>query len=129
MKRNLRIFKFGGTSVGDARRISKAVDIVCDAAKESRVVVVVSAMEGVTNTLVQAASCAITSNKRRADPPVEGPIYSGCSVSCHMVLRISNSEPSRAMSATEGREISGGVMKRCVSPPPMSTYANATRPL
>lgn len=58
MKRNLRIFKFGGTSVGDARRISRAVEIISDAAKESRVVVVVSAMEGVTNKLVQAASSA-----------------------------------------------------------------------
>jgi aspartokinase/homoserine dehydrogenase 1 len=54
-KKPLRIMKFGGTSVGDATRIRKVVEIVRDAAGESEVVVVVSAMSGVTNRLVEAA--------------------------------------------------------------------------
>lgn len=52
----LRVVKFGGTSVGDAPRIRKVVEIVRDAARESDLVVVVSAMSGVTNKLVEAAA-------------------------------------------------------------------------
>jgi aspartokinase/homoserine dehydrogenase 1 len=56
VKRPLRVVKFGGTSVGDAPRIRKVVEIVRDAARESDLVVVVSAMSGVTNKLVEAAA-------------------------------------------------------------------------
>ena len=52
----MRIVKFGGTSVGDAPRIRKVVEIIRGAARESDLVVVVSAMSGVTNKLVEAAS-------------------------------------------------------------------------
>ncbi len=47
--------KFGGTSVGDASSIKKVVDIIRDAARASDLVVVVSAMSGVTNQLIDAA--------------------------------------------------------------------------
>lgn len=52
----LQIYKFGGTSLGDADRIRNAARIV--RACSSPVVVVVSAMGGITNRLVQAASLA-----------------------------------------------------------------------
>lgn len=52
----LRVMKFGGTSVGDAACICRVVEIVRAASRESEVVVVVSAMSGVTNKLVEAAS-------------------------------------------------------------------------
>jgi aspartate kinase len=48
--------KFGGTSVGDASCIGRVVEIIRTASRESDVVVVVSAMSGVTNRLVAAAS-------------------------------------------------------------------------
>src|SRR5215470_11590791 len=51
----LQVMKFGGTSVGDADCIQRAAEIVAKAATENRVVVVVSAMSGVTNRLVAAA--------------------------------------------------------------------------
>jgi bifunctional aspartokinase / homoserine dehydrogenase 1 len=54
-KKPLRVMKFGGTSVGDASCIERVVDIVRDASRESDLVVVVSAMNGVTNQLVEAA--------------------------------------------------------------------------
>jgi aspartate kinase len=54
-KKPLRIMKFGGTSVGDASSIEKVVDIIRDAARESDLVVVVSAMSGVTSQLIDAA--------------------------------------------------------------------------
>jgi aspartate kinase len=55
MSRPLQVMKFGGTSVGSAERIRKAAEIVVAAAREKEIVVVVSAMAGVTNSLVQAA--------------------------------------------------------------------------
>lgn len=51
----LRILKFGGTSVGDACAIRKTIRIIEDAAASGNVIVVVSAMSGVTNQLIQAA--------------------------------------------------------------------------
>src|SRR5580704_14771964 len=63
VKKPLRIMKFGGTSVGDATRIRKVVEIVRDAAREYEVVVVVSAMSGVTNRLVEAAKESEAGNR------------------------------------------------------------------
>jgi aspartokinase/homoserine dehydrogenase 1 len=48
--------KFGGTSVGDASCIARAAQIAAAAAREADVVVVVSAMSGVTNRLIEAAT-------------------------------------------------------------------------
>ena len=47
--------KFGGTSVGDAACIARVAQIVKDESCEGPVVVVVSAMSGVTNRLIEAA--------------------------------------------------------------------------
>ena len=46
-----RVLKFGGTSVGTAECLRKALDIAETAARERPVVVVVSALSGVTNAL------------------------------------------------------------------------------
>jgi len=54
-KKHLRVMKFGGTSVGDASCIQKVIAIIFSAIQESDVVVVVSAMSGVTNKLLEAA--------------------------------------------------------------------------
>ncbi|MDD2922749.1 MAG: aspartate kinase [Anaerolineales bacterium] len=53
------VMKFGGTSVGSADALVKAAQIVKDARAEySRVVVITSAMSGVTNLLLDSASRA-----------------------------------------------------------------------
>lgn len=53
------VMKFGGTSVGDGERVAHVAGLVADAINDGhRVVVVVSAMSGVTDTLVQAAQTA-----------------------------------------------------------------------
>jgi aspartokinase/homoserine dehydrogenase 1 len=57
-KMPLRVMKFGGTSVGDAASIGRVVDIVLRGSRESTLVVVVSAMSGVTNKLIEAATRA-----------------------------------------------------------------------
>jgi bifunctional aspartokinase / homoserine dehydrogenase 1 len=58
MTKALCVMKFGGTSVGDADCIRRAATIVKSAAAKSPVVVVVSAMSGVTNRLIEAAKRA-----------------------------------------------------------------------
>jgi len=55
LNRPLRIMKFGGTSVGDASCIRRVADIVRAASAENDIVIVVSAMSGVTNKLIEAA--------------------------------------------------------------------------
>ncbi len=54
----LTVMKFGGTSIGDAERIKGVVRIVSDGAHTGRVVVVVSAVSGVTDMLIMAAQRA-----------------------------------------------------------------------
>jgi aspartokinase/homoserine dehydrogenase 1 len=66
MKSRLQVMKFGGTSVGDASCIARTAQIVARAAKENPCVVVVSAMSGVTNRLVEAAKNAQAGNAAEA---------------------------------------------------------------
>ena len=54
----IRVMKFGGTSVGDAERIRRVTTLVRRAQAEATPVVVVSAVGGVTNRLVDIADLA-----------------------------------------------------------------------
>lgn len=57
------VMKFGGTSVGSAEALTRATQIVEDArARYPRVVVVTSAMSGVTDLLLKSASLAAQGN-------------------------------------------------------------------
>lgn len=58
------VLKFGGTSVGSVENFRKVADIV-NQVREDRIVVL-SAMSGVTNTLVEIAHHLKTGNKERA---------------------------------------------------------------
>jgi aspartate kinase len=70
-RQNVVAFKFGGTSLLGAERMLHAAELVKQAARTSRVVVVVSAMKGVTDQLlalaklVDAGHCSAA--KRKAD--------------------------------------------------------------
>ncbi|MBZ5670045.1 MAG: aspartate kinase, partial [Acidobacteriia bacterium] len=55
-KKPLVVMKFGGTSVGSAERMKNVADIVAHHAQRTEAVVVVSAMGGVTDMLIRAAS-------------------------------------------------------------------------
>jgi len=55
-KRPLITMKFGGTSVGNAERMKNVAELVADCAQRAEVVVVVSAMGGVTDMLIRAAN-------------------------------------------------------------------------
>jgi bifunctional aspartokinase / homoserine dehydrogenase 1 len=54
----LLVMKFGGTSVGDADSIAKVLQIVREAQSTHTVLVVVSAMARVTDSLIDAAVCS-----------------------------------------------------------------------
>lgn len=54
----LRVMKFGGTSVGDSDRMANAASIVARQASQGGQVVVVSAMQGVTESLLRASAAA-----------------------------------------------------------------------
>ena len=55
---SLHVLKFGGTSVGSAQAISAVLAIVAERTREHKVVVVVSAMSGVTDALLRGAHAA-----------------------------------------------------------------------
>ncbi|HEX7976779.1 MAG TPA: aspartate kinase [Anaerolineales bacterium] len=62
-KQSTLVMKFGGTSVGGPEAIAQAAEIVCQArARWPRVVVVTSAMSGVTNLLLDSAARAMQGN-------------------------------------------------------------------
>jgi aspartate kinase len=57
-RKRLIVMKFGGTSVGNAERIRQCAKIVAEAAKHDRIVVVVSAMAGVTDLIFKTIEAA-----------------------------------------------------------------------
>jgi len=63
LKKPLRIMKFGGTSVGNASAIQKVVEIIRGASRGGDLVVVVSAMSGVTNRLIDAGVQSAVGNR------------------------------------------------------------------
>src|SRR5207302_6106282 len=56
--KRLIVMKFGGTSVGNAERFRQCAAIVSEAAKHDRIVVVVSAMAGVTDLIFKTIEAA-----------------------------------------------------------------------
>ena len=55
----MNVLKFGGTSVGSAENIKKVIEIVKSASENDHVVVVVSAVGGITDKLMHASQKAI----------------------------------------------------------------------
>ena len=68
------VIKFGGTSVGDADRVSNAIDIVAERfeSTDKQPIVVVSALAGVTNDLVAASEAACAQDPRRVEKIIRG---------------------------------------------------------
>lgn len=65
------VIKFGGTSVGDADRVANAIDIVAER-RDRKPIVVVSALAGVTNSLVEASEAARNKDAARAETIIAG---------------------------------------------------------
>jgi aspartate kinase len=64
------ILKFGGTSVGDAEAIGRLVRHVAAARQRGSAVVVVSALSGITDTLLQLATSAAAGADSLIDPGI-----------------------------------------------------------
>jgi len=63
----LIVMKFGGTSVGSVKALTKVVDIMADGRqRDHQIVLVVSAMSGVTNLLLDAAEKAEDGDEKTA---------------------------------------------------------------
>ncbi|HEV3414797.1 MAG TPA: bifunctional aspartate kinase/homoserine dehydrogenase I [Puia sp.] len=54
----MQVLKFGGSSVANAENISRVITLVLDALKKDRTILVVSALGGITDMLIHAASSA-----------------------------------------------------------------------
>ena len=77
------VLKFGGTSVGTIKKIKKVVKIIADYKKKNfRVIVVSSAMSGVTNELIKK-SLAISKNFSDAEHDVL--VSSGEQIACSLI--------------------------------------------
>ena len=59
----MKVLKFGGTSVANAANIAKVINILKENAKENQLLVVVSALGGTTDTLLEAG--ALRTKRRR----------------------------------------------------------------
>lgn len=62
------VMKFGGTSVGTSENIRHVADLVIKNAQKDNVTVVVSALAGVTNSLIEVAELAKKATKNTSKP-------------------------------------------------------------
>ncbi|HKP32243.1 MAG TPA: bifunctional aspartate kinase/homoserine dehydrogenase I [Chitinophagaceae bacterium] len=60
----MKVLKFGGTSVANSENINKVREIVRNASQKDRTIVVVSALGGTTDSLLQAAKLASVSSEQ-----------------------------------------------------------------
>ncbi|MBT8273025.1 MAG: aspartate kinase, partial [Bacteroidia bacterium] len=58
----MKVLKFGGTSVGSVENINKVIQILKDRSDQDRLVVVVSAVGGITDKLLDVAELAVQKN-------------------------------------------------------------------
>lgn len=63
----MQVLKFGGTSVGNAENINKVIAITQQALKKDKVMVVVSALGGTTDVLIDAGKLAAAGNEQYKD--------------------------------------------------------------
>src|SRR5258707_1059949 len=109
MRNKLRVMKFGGTSVGDAECIGRAAEIVAGASLEGAVLVVVSAMSGVTNQLVQAAQQSVSGDDTESREIAAG-LRNQHSAAVTALIK---DEARRSQLAREVEQITGEVTSLC----------------
>lgn len=68
----VEVHKFGGTSVGDADRMNMDADLIVRASKGAQIVVVASAMTGVTDALIDAVDAAVAGNATVSSELIDG---------------------------------------------------------
>ena len=105
----MRVMKFGGTSVGDAECIRRAAEIVARASVEGTVLVVVSAMSGVTNQLVLAAQQSVNGDETESRE-IAAALRNQHSAAVTALIK---DEASRSQLASEVEQIVGEVTSLC----------------
>ncbi len=63
----MKVLKFGGTSVANAENISKVIEILKSESSKQNIAVVVSALGGTTDTLIEAGTLATNKDKKYLD--------------------------------------------------------------
>ena len=58
----MKVLKFGGSSLGNAENIEKVIAVIENAAKDDKCFVILSAMGGVTDALIETGSLAEKGN-------------------------------------------------------------------
>src|SRR6266849_7902586 len=109
MKDKLQVMKFGGTSVGDSECIRRAAEIVARASVEGAVLVVVSAMSGVTNQLVQAAQQSVNGDETESGE-IAAALRNQHSAAVTALIK---DEGRRSQLAREVEQITGEVTSLC----------------
>jgi aspartate kinase len=89
-RESLVVFKFGGTSLLGAQRMLHAAGLVCPAAQRMQVVVVVSAMKGVTDRLLSIAQAIASRHWQRARDEAKAVLRKHLDVLCDLSLDASD---------------------------------------
>ena len=91
----IKVLKFGGTSVGSVEAIKRSASIICDWSKKSKVIVVLSAMSGETDRLIN-----LTKFFSKSPNPVDfdNAISTGENLSCALMSIYLNNQKTKSKS-------------------------------
>ncbi len=91
----IKVLKFGGTSVGSFEAIKRSANIICDWSKKSKVIVVLSAMSGETDRLIN-----LTKSFSKYPNPVDfdNAISTGENLSCALMSIYLNNQKTKSKS-------------------------------
>ena len=91
----IKVLKFGGTSVGSVEAIKRSANIICDWSKKSKVIVVLSAMSGETDRLIN-----LTKSFSKSPNPVDfdNAISTGENLSCALKSIYLNNQKTKSKS-------------------------------
>ena len=91
----IKVLKFGGTSVGSVEAIKRSANIICDWSKKSKVIVVLSAMSGETDRLIN-----LTKSFSKSPNPVDSDnaISTGENLSCALMSIYLNNQNTKSKS-------------------------------
>ena len=91
----IKVLKFGGTSVGSVEAIKRSANIICDWSKKSKVIVVLSAMSGETDRLINLTK-SFSKSPNLVD--FDNAISTGENLSCALMSIYLNNQKTKSKS-------------------------------
>ena len=91
----IKVLKFGGTSVGSVDAIKRSANIICDWSKKSKVIVVLSAMSGETDRLINLTK-SFSKSPNLVD--FDNAISTGENLSCALMSIYLNNQKTKSKS-------------------------------